>query len=101
MELSRYEQESIITYNEEEKTAIVYTHNKALIRKLDKLAQERPRDCRRERVSHEGRAVHYIIPKGWVRITPSRQLSDAEKAQRQEAAKKANLARKSTGQPQE
>lgn len=32
MELSRYEQETIINYNEAEKTAAVYTHNKSLRR---------------------------------------------------------------------
>ena len=101
MELSRYEQETIINFNEADSTASVYTHNKALLRKLDKLAQDRPGDCHREKASHDGKAVDFIISKSWVRITPSRQLSDAEKAQRREAVKKANLARKSTGRPQE
>ena len=36
MNLSLYEQETIINYNEEEATASIYTHNRALIRKLDK-----------------------------------------------------------------
>ena len=57
MELSFYERETIINYNEGEPTASVYTHNKALRRTLDKLAQERPEDCRVDRVSHEGAAA--------------------------------------------
>ena len=39
-ELSRYEQETIINYNQEEQLASCYTHDKALIRKLDELAQK-------------------------------------------------------------
>ena len=45
MNLSLFERETIIGYNEAEQTASVYTHNKALRRTLDKLAQERPEDC--------------------------------------------------------
>ena len=52
MNLSLYEQETIINYNEEEATASIYTHNRALIRKLDKFAQERPQECVVARVSH-------------------------------------------------
>ena len=40
MELTAYERETIINYNEGEPTASVYTHNRALRRTLDKLAQE-------------------------------------------------------------
>lgn len=87
MKLSRYEQETIITYNEEEKTAGVYTHNKALLRRLDKLAQERPDECRLEKVRPDGRAADYIIPKAWVRIYPPRvsaPLTEEQKQRRRE-----------------
>lgn len=57
MSLSLCEQETIINFNEEEKTASVYTHNKALIRKLDKLAQERPGDCHREKRAMTGKRL--------------------------------------------
>ena len=43
--LTRYEQETIINFNEEDATASVYTYNPALRRKLSQLAQERPREC--------------------------------------------------------
>lgn len=78
MKLSRYEQETVITYNEEEKTASVYTHNKALLRRLDKLAQERPDECRIEKARPD--AADYIIPKAWVRIRPPRRMSPEQKA---------------------
>lgn len=41
------ERETIITFNEKEPTASVYTMNGALIRKLDSLTQSRPDDARR------------------------------------------------------
>ncbi len=96
MDLTAYERETIINYNEGEPTASVYTHNRALRRTLDKLAQERPEDCRVDRVSHEGTAVDYIIPKAWVKIRPPRIASEAQKAASRAAAQKAKLARANT-----
>ena len=43
MNMARYEQETIISFNEEEKTAGIYTHNKVLRQKLAALARDRPR----------------------------------------------------------
>ena len=68
MNMARYEQETIIGFNEEEKTAGIYTHNKVLRQKLEALARDRPEDCRLVKVSHSGRAVDYAIPKSWIRI---------------------------------
>lgn len=42
MKLSRYEQETIINYNEGEATASVYTHNASLTQKLTRLAEKYP-----------------------------------------------------------
>ena len=67
MNMARYEQETIISFNEEEKTAGIYTHNKILRQKLAALARDRPEDCRLVKVSHSGRAVDYTIPKSWIR----------------------------------
>ena len=96
MDLTAYERETIINYNEAEQTASVYTHNKTLRRTLDKLAQERPEDCRFVRVCHEGAAADYIVPKAWVKIRPSRIASEAQKAASRAAAEKAKLARTNT-----
>ncbi len=46
--LTRYEQETIINYNEGENTASVYTHSKALRRRLEKLAEAARRRFSRE-----------------------------------------------------
>ena len=40
MNMARYEQETIIGFNEEEKTAGIYTHNKVLRQKLEALARD-------------------------------------------------------------
>lgn len=83
MNLSRYEQETIITYNEEEGRADIYTHNKALLRKLEKLAQERPKECRLGKASHDGQASDYIVPKAWVRVHPPRMAAPLTEEQKQ------------------
>lgn len=42
MNLSRYEQETVINYNNEESFASVYTRDPVIIRKLDKLCDKYP-----------------------------------------------------------
>lgn len=91
MNLSLYEQETIINFNEEEKTASVYTHNRALRRKLEQLAEQRPEECRLTKTSHDGKAVDYAIPKTWVKITPKRVLTDEQKEERRRNALKSIL----------
>ncbi len=93
MKLSLYERETIISYNEGEKAASVYTHSKALRRKLDKLAQERPDECRLTATFFDGQAVEYEIPKGWVKISPPRALSEAQRSASLVALEKANSAK--------
>lgn len=92
MNLSLYEQETIINFNEEEKTANVYTHNRALRRKLELLAEQRPTECRMTKTSHDGQAVDFTIPKSWLKISPPRVASEAQKAASRESLKNANLA---------
>ena len=92
MQLSRYEQETIIVYNEEDKTANVYTHSAAMHRRLDKLAQVQPDECKTGRVSHDGQAAEYTVPKSWVKIKPPRIASEKQK----EALQKARLSLKSS-----
>lgn len=80
MKLTRYEQETIINFNEGEDTASVYTHNRPLRRRLEQLAQDRLEECRLFKVSHDDQAVEYYIPKSWIRINPTRILSDEQRA---------------------
>lgn len=90
MVLSRYEMETVINFNEAESTADIYTHNRALRKKLETWALGRPRECQLVRTSHDGRAVEYIVPKTWLRVRPPRSISDAQKAALARARNKAN-----------
>lgn len=92
--LTRYEQETIINYNEAETVAGVYTHNKALRRKLEQWAQDRPEECRLERVTRFGEAVDYLVPKSWIHIYPPRQISDEQRAAMAARLKAAKLQQK-------
>ena len=88
MRRSRIEQETIILFNEEEKTASVYTFNKSIQRKLSQLSNERPDECYLDnpQLALEG-AVEYIIPKKWIKLRASRILSDEQKEELSERAK--------------
>ena len=91
--LTNYERETILNFNEGEETMSVYTHNKALRRKLEQLTQDRPEECRLYRVTHWNEAVEYFIPKSWVHIYPPRQISEDQRAAMAARLKKANLRR--------
>jgi len=88
--IPKEERETIITYNEAEPVASVYTMNGVLIRKLESLTASRPGEARRVKTYPDG-AQEYEVPKKWVRVNASRILSDA---QREAALKNAEEARK-------
>ena len=81
MSLPRIEQETIISFNEDEKQANVYTCNPALKRKLAGLAESRPEDCKLLREYPDDIGVEYQIPKRWVKIAPNRILTDEQRAE--------------------
>lgn len=78
MSISRLEQETIINYNEEEKTATVYTFNRGLKAKLAKLAAERPEDCVLSEDYANGSQT-YTVPKRWIKVSPPRKVSEEQK----------------------
>lgn len=75
---SRLEQETIVLYNEEEKTASIYTHNGAMQRKLLRLCSERPGEVQQTRENDQG-GLTFEIPKKWVKIGASRILTDDQR----------------------
>lgn len=77
--LTSYERETIINFNEEEKTASVYTYNKSLRNKLNKLVGVNP-DIHVIRSSDE--MSEFEVPKNWIKISPPKQLnlSDEQRA---------------------
>ena len=92
MNLTRYEQETIINFNEAETTASVYTHNSTLRRRLEQLAKDRPEDCRLVKRCHDGQAVEYTVPKRWLKVNPPRStapLTEEQKQKRREQLERA------------
>lgn len=77
--LSKEERETIILYTEVDDRAEVYTHNKRLINRLFKFCKDRPDEIQKIRESETG-AVTYTVPRDWVRVSPKRKMSDAQKA---------------------
>lgn len=70
--LTNYERESIITYNNEESTAQVFTYHRALQNKLNKLIGVNP-DISVLRKGDEW--TEYIVPKSWIKVSPPRQVN--------------------------
>lgn len=89
MKLSKFEQETIVLYNQEEATASVYTHDPKLISKLKRLSEKHPDKVYPERKERKG-AVSYIVPKSCVSIREP--YSDARKLADSQRAKKAGIA---------
>lgn len=79
MKLSKYEQETIITFNENEKEANVYTYNSNLKKKISALCQEQPEEAKQIADDERG-GLTFEIPKKWIRVNASRVLSEAQKA---------------------
>lgn len=84
--MTRLEQETIINFNEAEATATIYTHNAALCRKLEALADQRPEEAKRGRVFKDG-GREYIIPKRWVKVNAGPMYTDEQRRAMAERAK--------------
>ena len=70
--LTNYERETIINYNNEDGTATVYTYHRALQNKLNKLLGSNP-DISVIRQGEEW--VEYQVPKKWIKVSPPRQTN--------------------------
>lgn len=78
MELTKYEQETIINYNQEEKTASCFTYDRALVRKLDTISEKSTEII----VTREGDGFKvYTFPRKWIKIKTPRQLSSEKRAE--------------------
>lgn len=88
--LSRYEQETIIRFDEEGPEAKLYTASPVWMRKMDKLTAENPadfREIRTEKCQGEICAKTYTFPKAFLKIRPKRELSEEERARLAERAR--------------
>ena len=87
--LDKYERETIINFNEAEPTASVYTFNRSLQSKLNKLLSSNPDISLK--YSDEERA-EYIVPKKWIKVSPPRQINLTDE-QRAAAAERLSASR--------
>lgn len=85
MKLSKYEQETIINFNVAESDAVVFTRDKAVIRKLDALVTEFPEvyKC----IGETDIDKTYEMPKSFVSYRKPRKLSDEVVARKREQMK--------------
>ena len=79
MKLTNVERETIISFNEAERTASVYTHNETLKRQLSELCRTHPEQVRQTAANGWG-GLTFELPKKWLRVTPPRVLSPAQRA---------------------
>lgn len=71
--LTRLEQETQINWNNEEKTAHVYTYDARIVRLFEKYGIEYTKD--------ENGLVEAEFPKTWVKIRAAKQMTPEEKAE--------------------
>lgn len=79
MRLTNIEKETIINFNEAERTASIYTHNEALKGRLLKLCQTYPEQVRQTAANRWG-GLTFELPKKWLKVAPPRVLSPAQRA---------------------
>lgn len=95
MNLSRYEKETIILYNEGEQLATVDTCNPTLIKRMDKYCAQN-HACTRIKKDEYG--AKYTCPKGWVKVQMPRQLTDEQRQKLSSRAKRSFGLDKSEGE---
>ena len=80
--LSKYEQETIINFNVAESDAVVYTRDKAVMRRLDALVNEFPEvyKC----IGETDIDKTYSMPKQYVSYRKPRRISEELKQKRRE-----------------
>ena len=76
--MTKYEQETIILFNEGEAAASIYTYNTSLQHTLVSLCESHPAQVRQTGNNGIG-ALTFEIPKKWVKVSPPRVLSEAQK----------------------
>ena len=88
MKLTRYEQETIINFNADEKMATLYTRDPAVMRKVDTLVIEYPDTFKC--IGETDIDKTYEMPKSAVTYRKPRRLSDEQREQARQRMKKIN-----------
>jgi hypothetical protein len=88
MNLTRYEQETVINYNAGEEDASVYTRDRAVMRKLDALVIEFPEVYRCIKQTDIDKT--YLIPKSYVSYRKPRRLTEEQREWQRERMRAIN-----------
>ena len=76
MKLKKYEQETIINYNQDEDMAQIYTCDKKLIRKIDAhIEKNHVNYC----IRRDEESATYSLPKKFIKVVFSRQLTEEQR----------------------
>ncbi len=94
MKLTRYEQETIINYNAEDKTATLYTRDPAVMKKVDSLVIEYPDTFKC--IGETDIDKTYEMPKSVITYRKPRRLSDEQRKAKQNRMKSINNAMNNT-----
>ena len=86
--LTRYEQETIINYNAEDKTATLYTRDPAVIRKVDALVIDYPDTFKC--IGETDIDKTYEMPKSAVTYRKPRKITDERRSQLQKMMENIN-----------
>ena len=89
--LTAYEKETIINYNEDEKTANIYTHNARLINKLLSCCRKYPDLFQLEK--EDSYSKTFTIPKKYVSIKEPRALKEYSEQEKREIGERLQRAR--------
>ena len=90
--LSRYEQESILNYNAGERTAILYTRDKVVMRKLDTLVADFPDTYKL--TGQDEVSKTYSFPKSHVSYRKPRTVSTEQRERARQMVIASNRAKK-------
>lgn len=88
MKLSRYEQETIVSYNAGEQTATIYTRDKAVMRKLDTLVADFPATYKLMKQDEVSKT--YSFPKSFVSYRKPRAVSTEQRERARQQIKDIN-----------
>ena len=87
--LTKYEMETIVNYNAGEQTATVYTRDKSVMRKLDRLVEDYPDSYKLLRQTDIDKT--YSMPKSYVTYRKPRMISNEQREQARQRMAKLNF----------
>lgn len=91
--MTRAEKETIITFNEEEDVAIVYTYNGRVKREIERAIESSGDGAARVVEKNKDGSAEYVIPKKWVKVRGGRNMTEEQKEKMEERGRKLAEAR--------